>query len=178
MQKEKLSPKMLCLCALFTALLALGAYLRIPLSIIPLTTQTLFVLLSGLFLKHPYASITCLTYLFLGLTGLPVFTQGGGIGYVLHPTFGYLIGFVFGVWVMGRLLTSASSPRLLLAAFGGLGVIYLFGILYYYLLATLYLGETIAIGTLLTTCVFPTLPSDCLWAVLAAYLAKRLKRHL
>ncbi len=178
MQKEKLSPKMLCLCALFTALLALGAYLRIPLPIIPVSMQTLFVILSGLLMKRPYAIITCLAYLFLGLTGLPVFTQGGGIGYILHPTFGYLIGFVFGVWVMGKLLPASSYPMLLLAALGGLAVIYLFGAVYYYLLATLYLGQNLAIGTLLTTCVLTTLPSDCIWAILAAYLAKRLKRHM
>ena len=169
---------MLCLCALFTALLALGAYLRIPLPIIPVSMQILFVLLLGLLMKHPYAIITCLAYLFLGLMGLPVFTQGGGIGYILHPTFGYLIGFVFGVWVMGKLSPAASYPRFLLAALGGLAVIYLFGTVYYYLLATLYLRQPLAIATLLTTCVLTTLPSDCVWAILAAYLATRLKRHI
>ena len=178
MQKETLSPKILCLCALFVALLVLGAYLKIPLSIIPVSTQTLFVLLIGLLLKPPYAIITCLAYLFLGLMGLPVFAQGGGIGYVFNPTFGYLLGFVFGVWVMGKLLPASSYFRLLLVSFAGLGVIYLFGSIYYYLLATLYLGRSIAIGTLLTTCVLTTLPSDCVWAILATYLAKRLKKHL
>ena len=109
--------------------------------------------------------------------GLPIFSQGGGIGYLLHPTFGYLIGFVLGSWVTGR-LASSSYPRLLLAAFLGLGVIYLFGTVYYYLLATLYLKQSIAIGTLLIICVLSTLPSDCIFAFLAASLAKRLKRHL
>lgn len=168
---------MLCLSALFTALIAVGAFLRLPLPVIPITMQTLFVLLAGLLLGKFYALLSCLLYLGLGLMGLPIFTQGGGIGYLLHPTFGYLIGFVFGAWVTGC-LASSSYPRLLLAAFLGLGVIYLFGTIYYYLLATLYLKQSIAIGTLLFTCVLSTLPSDCIFAFLAASLAKRLKRHL
>ncbi|MEE1014199.1 MAG: biotin transporter BioY [Clostridia bacterium] len=176
--KKKLSTKMLCLCGLFTALITVGAFIRIPLPVIPFTLQTLFILLAGLLLGKNYASLSCLAYLVLGLIGLPIFTQGGGIGYVLQPTFGYIIGFVLGAWVIGKIAVTSSYSRLLAASFAGLGVIYLFGAVYYYLLATLYLQQSVAIGALLVSCVLTTLPVDCVLALIAASLAKRLKRHI
>ena len=176
MQKKPSSLKALCLCSLFTALLTVGAYLKLPLSVIPLTLQTLFVLLAGMLLGSVYAPSSCLCYLFLGLIGLPVFAQGGGVGYLLTPSCGYLLGFAPGAWVTARLSPASSSfSRLLLAALAGLGVIYLFGSVYYYLLSTWYFQKIVAVRTLLTTCVFVPLPVDCVSAVLAASLAKRLR---
>jgi biotin transport system substrate-specific component len=161
-------------CAVFLALTVVGAWVRIPLLTIPFTLQTFFVLLSGLILGKTYASLTMICYLVLGLFGLPIFSQGGGFGYLVSPTFGYLIGFVAAGWVTGKLATGGY----LKAAFVGLGVIYLFGTAYYYLLATLYLNQSVAIQTLLASCVFATLPMDCLLTVLAASLGKRLKKVL
>ena len=83
----------LVLCALFAALIAVGAFIKIPIPYIPLTLQTLFTMLAGLMLGGRLGAISVCVYVAIGLAGLPVFTQGGGQMYVLKPTFGYLIGF-------------------------------------------------------------------------------------
>ena len=91
--------KDLVLTAMFTALITAGAYIRIPVPVCPFTLQFLFTTLAGIVLgKNKGAAATAL-YVVLGLAGLPVFTGGGGIGYVLQPTFGYLIGFIAGLFV-------------------------------------------------------------------------------
>ena len=85
------------LVALFAALIAVGAFIRVPVPLVPFTMQTFFVILAGMLLSKKLGAASALVYLAVGLIGIPVFTQGGGIGYVLKPSFGYLIGFIVGV---------------------------------------------------------------------------------
>lgn len=173
------SVRSMCLCALFAALIAAGAFLRIPLPLIPFTLQTMFIMLAGLLLSKKYAAASCAVYVILGLVGLPIFTQGGGIGYVLKPTFGYLIGFIPGAYIIGAISEKNTSfAKMYLACLAGLAVIYLLGTVYYYLLATLYLKKTVVISAMLISCVFTTLPGDLLLAAFAVFLSKRLKRHI
>ncbi len=73
-----------------------------PFSPVPGTLQTVAVLLSGLLLGARGGAASQLTYLSLGLAGLPVFAlPGAGPGYLLGPTGGYLIGFVGAAWLTG-----------------------------------------------------------------------------
>ena len=81
------------LVSLTVALTAAGAWVRIPLGPVPVSLQTLFVLLSGAVLGSGLGAMSMCVYLALGLIGLPVFTAGGGPGYVLSPTFGFLLSF-------------------------------------------------------------------------------------
>jgi Flp pilus assembly protein CpaB len=70
-----------------------------------------------------------------GLIGIPVFTRGGGIGYVLQPTFGYLLGFIAGAYLIGYFTERIEHPtfwKLLYANLAGLGLIYTIGMVYYY----------------------------------------------
>ena len=73
---------------LFTTLIILGAFIKIPVPVIPFTLQFLFVSLAGLLLGAKYGGLSVFIYAALGLAGLPVFTAGGGITYVVFPTFG------------------------------------------------------------------------------------------
>ena len=82
------------LAALFAALTAIGAFLQIPTGTVPITLQFLFTALAGLLLGWKWGAISQLLYVGIGLLGLPVFTQGGGIGYVLQPSFGFLLGLI------------------------------------------------------------------------------------
>ncbi|MBD1863646.1 biotin transporter BioY [Trichocoleus sp. FACHB-591] len=73
-----------------------------------------------------------IAYLALGLAGFPVFTQGGGFGYIREPMFGYLLGFVPGAWVCGSLAFKA-PPRLEALTFSclcGLLSVHLVGLVY------------------------------------------------
>ena len=78
----------LLLCALFTALVAMGAFIRIPTPLVPLTLQLWCTTMAGMLLGPKLGAISVLVYVLLGLIGVPVFTMGGGIGYIFQPTFG------------------------------------------------------------------------------------------
>ena len=75
-------------CAIFTALIAVGAFIKIPVPVVPFTLQLLFTTLARMILGAGAGAVSVLVYLLIGLAGIPVFTGGGGIGYVLQPTFG------------------------------------------------------------------------------------------
>lgn len=167
--------KALTLCGLFIALLAIGARLSIPLFGVPITMQTPVVLLCGLLLGKKFAPLTVGCYLALGLLGLPVFNQGGGIGYLVQPTFGYLVGFLACSFILGWF---GEKQRPALGVILGLFLIYLLGSLWYYIIATLYLSQTLSVSALMTGCVLTTLPLDCVMAILSLILYQRLKRHI
>ncbi len=87
--------------SLFTALIIVGAYIRLPIGPVPITLSSFFVLLSPLLLGKKWALISVSLYLFLGAVGFPVFSAGGGAILFLGPTGGYLIGYLLAVPVTG-----------------------------------------------------------------------------
>lgn len=164
------------LTAMFTALITAGAYIRIPVPVCPFTLQFLFTTLAGIILgKNRGAAATAL-YVVLGLAGLPVFTGGGGLSYVLQPTFGYLIGFIAGSYITGAIARSEKSDtkRILIGCFSGLAVVYAFGMIYYYMISAVYLHDPIGIGALFLYCFVLAVPGDIALCILSAALAKRL----
>lgn len=93
----------------FAALTALGAHIAVPLGFtpVPMTLQTLFVLLAGVLLGPVAGAASQLLYLGLGLAGVPVFAMGGaGLPRLLSPTGGYLLAFpaaaALAGWIAGR----------------------------------------------------------------------------
>lgn len=129
--------------ALFAALSGVGAFLRIPLPFVPFTLQVFFCAMAAILLGARLGMLSQLVYVGMGLVGLPVFVEGGGLAYIFKPTFGYLIGFILGAYVMGRLverMKGFSVWRLFLALLPGLAVIYLCGLGYMYVIYNLYLG--------------------------------------
>ncbi|MEA4831417.1 MAG: biotin transporter BioY [Oscillospiraceae bacterium] len=164
-------------CALFAALTAVGAFIRIPIPAIPITLQTFFVMMAGLLLGPRLGAVSQLAYVAIGLLGLPVFTQGGGIGYVFQPTFGYLIGFCIGAYITGVIAYKAPSPsykRLLAANFAGLAVVYIIGMIYVWVINTYYVGTGIGLWALVLHCFILVIPGDIVLCFIAALLAKRL----
>ncbi|MGN1163300.1 MAG: biotin transporter BioY [Candidatus Ornithospirochaeta sp.] len=85
---------MTILTALFSALVAAGAFIKIPMFPVPMTLQTLFVFLSGLLLPPVASFSSLLIYIVLGAVGLPIFTSGGGLAALLGPTGGFIFGFL------------------------------------------------------------------------------------
>lgn len=80
--------------ATFVALITFGGWLSIPFVPVPITLQSFFVLLAGVHMKRQ-GVIPVTLYLFLGILNLPVFHNGlGGVGVLLGPTGGYLVGFI------------------------------------------------------------------------------------
>lgn len=140
----KLTVKEIITTALFTALMVVGAFVRIPFPLLPLTLQTFICALAGLILGHRLGALSMIIYTFLGLAGLPVFANGGGIAYVLDKSFGFIVGFIAGTFVIGKIaekLKTASVLNNIKALLPGLLVIYSTGILYMFLIMRIYLGN-------------------------------------
>lgn len=170
----------LILCALFAALIAVGAFIKIP-TPVPITLQTLFVLLSGMLLGAKGGAISCLVYIAIGLAGLPVFTKGGGMMYLLEPTFGYLLGFVPCAWIVGRLVERMHTRtflRLFFAAFLGICIIYVIGVLYWITIGKAYFSESADTKAIIVSGVFLCLPSDVLLCVVCAWISKKIHLRL
>ena len=164
--------------ALFIVLITIGAKVVIPIPVCPFTLQLLFTTLAGLVLGPVYGGISVLCYIVLGLIGVPVFATGGGFGYVLQPTFGYLVGFAAGAFLTGLIAgknrEACSFLRLLAANFAGLLVVYLMGIVYFWLIKTFYIGNPIGFKALILYCFVIAVPGDIVLCVVAAILSKKL----
>ena len=148
---ERNETKQMILCAMFVAMIAAGAFIKIPIPVVPFTLQYLFTMLAGLLLGGKLGALAVGVYILLGLAGLPIFAQGGGIGYVFQPSFGYIPGFAAGAYITGVIANqkaNPSYPRLLAANFAGLGIVYLCGMVYYYLISNFYLGTPIGLWPL------------------------------
>lgn len=165
------------LCGLFAALIAIGAFIKIPVPGVPFTLQTAFTTLAGLLLGARLGGASAGLYMMLGVMGLPVFTQGGGPAYLLKPSFGYILGFVVGAYVTGWIAHKVANPsykRLLAASFAGMGVVYLLGMVYFYAITRLYLGQPMGLGTLVMSCFVMVAPGDVVTCFAVAALARRL----
>lgn len=126
-------------CALFgSALLALSAKVQVPMWPVPMTMQTMVVLLIGMAYGSRLGAATVLLYLAEGLAGLPVFAgPSAGPAYMMGPTAGYLVGFIVGAWATGLLAERGwdrTPLKALVAMTAGHAAILAFGVLW---LATL-----------------------------------------
>ena len=167
----------LILSALFIALITVGAFIKIPIGPVPVTLQFMFVLLAGQVLKLKSAVITLIIYTVMGLLGLPVFSGGGGLSYIVTPTFGYIVGFVFAVLVVSLISHNGKITflKLLSANFLGFIVVYVFGIGYYILLSHFYFDTLLDFGVVLMTGFVAFIPTDIAFCILTAVISKRLR---
>ncbi len=173
----KLRP--LIFTALFAALTAVGAFLQIPIKPVAVTLQFLFTAMAGILLGRRYGALSQLVYVVLGLVGLPVFTNGGGFGYVFQPSFGFLLGLIPCAWVIGYLSRKRNSALWLAAScFAGLAVLYLVGIPYMALILNVYLGKGLGLRAILMAGMIPFLPGDALKIVVVSTVCPVLKQRL
>jgi biotin transport system substrate-specific component len=141
-----------------TLFIALSARVAIPLpfSPVPITGQTLAVLLMAVLLGSHRASLCAVTYLAEGAIGYPVFAKGAaGVAHLLGPTGGYLFGFVAAAYAVGLLAERGWDSRYstaFLAMLAGNVIIYLFGLPW----LAVFVGweRTLALGLL------PFIPGD------------------
>lgn len=176
----------LLLAALFCALTIVGAYIRVPLVYVPLTLQTFFVLLSGMMLGPFYGPLSQVGYLLLGLAGLPVFSQGGGLAYIFKPTFGYLLGYPLGSRIVGKLLHAGdsdrglperSTQRLLVAGAAGMLAILVPGVVLLYLNLHFLADSQISWSTALWSGLIIFLPGDAFKLAGAIVVYRFLQRY-
>ena len=168
----------LALTALFSALTAAGAFLKIPLGHSAITLPFLFTAMAGLLLGRRWGAVSQAVYLAVGLAGVPVFTAGGGIGYVAQPTFGFLLGLVPCAWVIGYLSRKGGACRTVLSCLAGLAVLYAVGLPYMALILRVYLHKSMDLSTVLWAGMLPFLPGDAVKIAVAATICPILRRRL
>jgi biotin transport system substrate-specific component len=114
----------------FVGLITLGGWLSIPFVPVPITLQTLFVLLSGAVLKR-YGVVPVILYILFGALNIPVFHSGlSGIGVLLGPTGGYILGFIPGVLIIGMAYERSSTAIRIGGIVAANLIIYAVGILW------------------------------------------------
>lgn len=175
----KISTLEIVLCGLFAALTAAGAFIQVPVPGMDyFTLQFFFVLMAGMLLGSRLGAISVFAYVFIGLAGVPIFAAGGGIAYVLRPSFGYLIGFILTAFVTGIVVEKSKLTGLkkyLLAAFLGLLVCYIVGLTYKYFMLNLYVGEKTPVWVVFLDCFPIDLPGDIFLSILASICGSKLK---
>ena len=167
---SRLTTRELATAALFTAILAVAAYIAIPVGSVPFTLQVCVVLLAGMALGPRLGVLSVIAYLVLGLFA-PVYAGGtSGLGALLGPTGGYLFGFVGAALVAGLIVGARerTMPRLLAAGLAGLVPIYAVGA------AWLALQLNLTPGAAALTGIVPFVWLDVLKALAAALTARAL----
>ncbi len=177
MSKDKrvFTTKDIVLIPMFTALIAIGAFIKIPLPTCPLTLQWFFVMCAGILLGSKKGAISTLLYVLLGLIGLPIFTGGGGFWYVFQPTFGYFIGFIVCSFLIG--IMAEKKMNLYAVCLIATVLLYIIGSAYAYVILNFYQdGEGMPIGKLLFSFMVLPLPGDIIKVVLAAFVGGRVRK--
>ena len=170
--------KNLIYCGLFTALIAVGAFIKIPVPVVPFTLQYLFTMLAGLLLGSRKGTFSVIAYMVLGLAGLPIFSEGGGLWYVFKPSFGYIIGFCIGTYVTGKIAENLNKKTVLtylMANLAGLMIVYAVGMIYYYIICNYVINTPIAAWPLFLYCFLLAVPGDICLSLLGAVLAKKIR---
>ncbi|OGF67058.1 MAG: hypothetical protein A2Y62_10940 [Candidatus Fischerbacteria bacterium RBG_13_37_8] len=169
---SSITSEVIKLCTVVIAI-ALGAFIRIPLPFtpVPITAQTFFVLLGSAYLGRRLAPLAIGMYLALGIMGLPFFTEsGGGLGVLLGPTGGYLIGFWIVSLFIGKYRNACRSfQRALVLFFIASMIILISGTICLALCFALSAKTAIYLGML------PFLPGECMKVFIAALIFAKVR---
>lgn len=160
--------------ALFTALTAVLSQISIPLPFtpVPVNMATFAFFLAGSVLGAKNGAISQMVYLLIGVIGLPVFAGfNSGIGIVIGPSGGYIVGYIVGAYVIGLIL-QVKKQRYIFAFSLGLLVCYSIGTAWFMF------STKIGFVSSLTMCVIPFIPGDIIKILVAALVAKRLNKAL
>lgn len=152
------APRQVVLVLAGSAALAVSAQIQVPLWPVPITGQTLIVLLLGFALGPWLAAATVAAYLVEGAVGLPVFAGfAAGAGVLAGPTAGYLFGFVLAAWVTGVLAERGWHRRRVTVAAG-----MVVGNLIIYLLGVSWLATIVGASAAMTSGLVPFLVGDAI----------------
>ena len=150
------------------------AQLTIPLPLVPITGQTLGVILVGAALGSRRGALSLLSYAAVGLAGAPVFAEfSGGPASILSPSFGFIIGFIPAAFVAGWFAERAWDRRPLLAMAGFVAasaVPFLVGVPYLAMILNAVMGVDAGLGAVLAAGLWPFIPGGLVKAAMAAVL--------
>lgn len=169
----------MALAALFAALTAIGAFIQVPLGFTSITLQALFTCLAGVLLGPKWGAVSQIVYVALGLVGLPVFTEGGGLGYLVKLSMGFLFGLILLAWAVGMLTRTNRSPlRVVLACIVGEAAMYAVALPYMYAVLNLYMGMEKSVLDVIKGGMLVYLPGDAIKIAVTALVSGPLLKSL
>ncbi|MDY2959231.1 MAG: biotin transporter BioY [Hornefia sp.] len=178
MRSNRTNLQYIILTALFTALTAVGAFIKIPVGPAPISAQLLFIALAGMVIGPYWGAVSQILYVALGLMGLPVFTSGGGLSYIYNPSFGFLLGFIFVPVIIGGLMRKYEPESFVvnfIIVIAGMLSCHIIGVPYMYFILHNVVGNPITIWkTFMVGCII-FIPGDIAKALVCTYIGQRLK---
>jgi len=176
MQKNR--TKTLILVSLFSALTAAGAFIKLPMWPVSITLQFFMTACAGLLLGGHKAAASQLIYLLVGLAGVPVFTEGGGIAYIARPSFGFLIGLIPAAFVIGVLSRKKRNfAGMVCASAAGLAVLYIIGLPYMYISVNVFMSARMSVWTAISSGMLIFLPGDIIKIIAAVIISQQTLRR-
>ncbi len=169
--------------AIYTALTCSVAVIfrYVPATYVPYSILPLMVLLAGFVLGPRLGALSMSLYALLGLVGVPVFSSGGGIAYVLKPSFGYILGYILAAYAVGKVLSLKKEPGVLLSSIAvltGLACLYAVGLSYFYLILNFYLNKPTIVYKVIQLGFIPFIALDLVKAAGAVVLGRSLGKAL
>jgi len=166
--------------AMFAAVIAVASWISIPLPFtpVPVNLGTLAVMVTGALLGKKYGVISVITYILLGAVGLPVFAGfTGGLGHIVGPTGGYIVGYAVSAFLTGLLIEVFCKEKLTwqgvaAAGFIGTASCYALGTIWFMMLTNT------GIAGAMTMCVIPFLPGDAVKLICAVLVTLSLRPRL
>ena len=173
-EKHSINTYQLTATALMAAVLCILGPLSVPVGPIPLSFATLAIYFIAYLLGWKWGTASVLVYVLLGAVGLPVFSGcSGGMGKVLGPTGGYIVGYLFLAVIAGLVIQRTANRFFqLLGMLAGTAVLYAFGTAWYCF------QSGVAVGDALMKCVWIFIPGDLIKMAAALIVGPVLRRRL
>ncbi|MBS4883012.1 biotin transporter BioY [Peptoniphilus gorbachii] len=166
--------------ALLVALIAVGAFISIPIGPVPFTLQNFFVFMTGLLLTPFYAGLTVFIYVLLGLIGIPIFAGfTGGYQSFLKPSFGFLIAFIIGAAFISKFAHGEKNfGKIMVVLVLAEVIFYAIGLPYMYVILNYVMGNSMDVAKVFSIGMIPFIIPDMAKAVVAAIIAPRILKAL
>ena len=175
--------------ALFAAIICAGAFMKIPLGLVPIVLQNVLCILSGIIFGGLLSAAPTALFLLAGLVGLPVYSGGSsGPAVWIGPTGGFLAGYLLGALVSGLIagkpdvneskITMKNAVRITIAIFAGMIILYVPGVIHFARWAKKMEkvpADKTALAFTLSACVIPYLPGDLLKIIVAVPVALKIR---
>lgn len=170
--------KDITITAMLIAILVVCSQLAIPVGPVPITLQTLGVLMIGFLLTPKNALLATSIYAVMGLAGLPVFSGfSGGLQSILVPSFGFVLAFIPAAYIQATYLTKVKaleSKHLVISGVINIIITYAIGLPYMAIILNSYMNAQMNGVAILMAGLIPFIPGDLLKLFIGFLMAKRL----
>ena len=168
--------KDIALMTVCLSILIISSKISISIGVIAITLQTFAVALIPYILKWKRSAIVFIAYIIMGLIGIPVFSAGGGIYYILKPSFGFILGFLASCFITGTNYLNDKKIANLFKGLIGLVVLDIIGLVYMYFIMKYYMNNnTVTIIYILEIGFLPFIIKDIISVILAWGISLRLQ---